>query len=539
MPKSYFRYFHLNNKVALREIITTLLSAQFPTHEDVNRLKIKVAAKYHLEAVPANADLISALTPAEAKKLLPIIRRKNTRAISGVTVVAIMTKPYPCPQPEPCAYCPGGPTQGSPQSYTGYEPAALRGTQNSFDPYEQVKSRIRQLTAIGHKVDKVELIVMGGTFPATPMEYQKWFIQRSLDALTGKDSKSLVEAEANAEVSEIRNVGITVETRPDWAKQPHIDVMLNMGVTRIELGVQNPDDEIYRRVGRTHTVADVVEATRIAKDAGLKIVYHMMPGIPGSNPQKDIAAFKRIFTDSAFKPDMIKIYPCLAIAGTKAYEWYQKGTYEPYTTEEAANVIAEIKKTIPQWVRVMRVQRDIPARLILAGVKKSDVRELVLSKLKAEGNQCQCIRCREVGHRMAVDQVKPNLQKVKILTQQYEASEGKEFFISAEDPENNVLLGYLRMRIPSVKAHRPEITSVPAAIVRELHVYGQLVPVGKHSDSAWQHKGYGQILLKEAENLAGEELGLKKLLVISALGTRRYYMRFGYERDGIYVSKKL
>ncbi len=264
-----------------------------------------------------------------------------------------------------------------------------------------------------------------------------------------------------------------------------------------------------------------------------------MPGMPGSNPQKDIAAFKRIFTDSAFKPDMIKIYPCLAIAGTKAYEWYQNGTYEPYTTEEAANVIAEIKKIIPQWVRVMRVQRDIPARLILAGVKKSDVRELVQSKLKAQGSQCQCIRCREVGHRMAVDHVKPDLEKVKILTQRYEASEGKEFFISAEDPENNVLLGYLRMRVPSARAHRPEITAVPSAIVRELHVYGQLVPVGKHSDSAWQHKGYGQILLKEAERMAGEELGLKKLLVISALGTRRYYMRFGYERDGVYVSKRL
>ena len=510
-----------------------------PTHEDVNRLKIKTSAKYHLEAVPSNADLIAALTPKETKKLLPIIRRKNTRAISGVTVIAIMTKPYPCPQPEPCAYCPGGPTQGSPQSYTGYEPAALRGTQNNFDPYEQVKSRIRQLTAIGHKVDKVELIVMGGTFPATPMEYQTWFIQRSLDALTGKTSKSLEEAKANAEVSKTRNVGITVETRPDWAKQVHIDAMLDMGVTRIELGVQNPDDEIYRLVGRTHTVADVVEATRIAKDAGLKIVYHMMPGMPGSNHQKDLTAFKRIFTDSDFKPDMIKIYPCLTIAGTKTHEWYQNGTYEPYTTEEAANLIAEIKKTIPQWVRLMRVQRDIPARLILAGVKKSDLRELAQSKLRAQGSQCQCIRCREVGHRMEVDHIKPDLEKIKIITKRYEASEGTEFFISVEDPENNVLLGYLRMRVPSAKAHRPEITAVPSAIVRELHVYGPLVPVGKHTQNAWQHKGYGQILLKEAERIADEELGLKKLLVISALGTRRYYMRFGYARDGVYVSKRL
>jgi elongator complex protein 3 len=524
---------------AIREIIDMLLSMQSPTHDDVNRLKIKTAAKYHLKAVPSNADLIAFLSPSEAKKLLPIIRRKNTRAISGVTVIATMTKPYPCPQPEPCAYCPGGPTTGSPQSYTGYEPAALRGSQNSFDPYEQVQSRIHQLTAIGHKVDKVELIVMGGTFPATPMEYQTWFIQRCLDAITSKTSATLEEAKANAEVSQTRNVGITVETRPDWAKQPHIDAMLGMGVTRIELGVQNPDDQIYQLVGRTHTVADVVEATRIAKDSGLKIVYHMMPGMPGSSSQKDLDAFKRIFTDSAFKPDMIKIYPCLAIAGTKAYEWYQQGTYTPYTTEEATTLIAEIKKTIPPWIRVMRVQRDIPARLILAGVKRSDVRELAQKRLKEQGVQCQCIRCREVGHRFAVDHVKPDLEKVKILTQRYEASEGTEVFISAEDPENNVLLGYLRLRIPSPKAHRPEITEALSAIVRELHVYGPLVPVGKRPDGEWQHRGYGKELLAEAERVARVEFGREKLLVISALGTRRYYMRLGYQRDGVYVSKRL
>ena len=315
--------------------------------------------------------------------------------------------------------------------------------------------------------------------------------------------------------------------------------MLDMGVTRIELGVQNPDDEIYRLVGRTHTVEDVVEATRVAKDSGLKIVYHMMPGMPGSNPKKDLTAFNRIFTDPNFKPDMIKIYPCLAIAGTKAYQWNQQGIYEPYTTEEATSLIAEIKKTIPPWIRVMRVQRDIPARLILAGVKRSDVRELAQRRLKEQGGQCKCIRCREVGHRLAVDNVKPDLEKVKILTHRYEASEGTELFISAEDPENDVLLGYLRMRIPSIKAHRPEITEVPSAIVRELHVYGPLVPVGKRSNGAWQHRGFGAELLKEAERVAKSDFGLKKLLVISALGTRKYYMRFGYERDGVYVSKRL
>jgi elongator complex protein 3 len=528
----------LDSKNALREIIDTLLSMPNPTHEDANLLKLKAAAKHHLPTMPSNADLIAALTPEETKLLLPILRRKTTRTISGVTVVATMTEPYPCPQPEPCAYCPGGPTQGSPQSYTGHEPAAMRGSQNNFDPYLQVQSRIDQLTAIGHKVDKIELIIMGGTFPATPFEYQTRFIQRCLDSITGKTSANLEEAKANAEVSKTRNVGITVETRPDWCKQPHIDAMLGMGVTRIELGVQNPSDEIYQKVGRTHTVADVAEATQIAKDSGLKIVYHMMPGMPGSSPEKDVQAFQEIFDNPAFKPDMIKIYPCLAIAGTKAYQWLQEGTYKPYSTEEAADVIAEVKKFIPKWVRVMRVQRDIPARLILDGVKKSNLRQIVNEKLKAEGAKCQCIRCREVGHRMETDHVKPDLANIQILTSQYEASGGKEYFISAEDPINNVLLGYLRLRMPSPKAHRPEIAQVPSAIVRELHVYGPLVPVGRHVDEAWQHKGYGVKLLDEAQRITKEN-GLEKLLVISALGTKRYYMRFGFEHEGPYVSKRL
>jgi len=529
----------LNADNALREIISALMLLPSPTHDDVNRVKTQVAAKHQLEHVPSNAEIITALKPKEKLRLLQVLRRKTTRTISGVTVIAVMTKPQPCPQPEPCAYCPGGPTQGVPQSYTGHEPAAMRGSQNSYDPYLQVQSRIEQLTAIGHRVDKVELIVMGGTFPATPPEYQTWFIQRCLDAITDKQSATLEEAKANAETSRIRNVGITVETRPDWCKQPHVDAMLDMGVTRVEIGVQNPSDAIYRLVGRMHTVADVTEATRIAKDAGLKIVYHLMPGMPGSNPAKDLAAFKRVFADPAFKPDMIKIYPCLVIANTKAYNWYREGVYKPYSTEEAANLVAEAKKTLPLWVRVMRVQRDIPARLIVAGVDKSNLRQLVQRKLAEHGERCSCIRCREVGHRMVVDNVAPNLEKVEILSTRYEASEGEEVFISAEDPENNVLIGYLRLRVPSAKAHRPEIHAVPSAIVRELHVYGPLVPVGKHLARAWQHKGYGAVLLGEAERVAREDYNLKKLLVISALGTKQYYMRFGYERDGVYVSKKL
>jgi elongator complex protein 3 len=415
----------------------------------------------------------------------------------------------------------------------------MRGKQNDYDPFLQVKSRIEQLTAIGHTVDKTELIIMGGTFPATPIEYQTWFIQRCLDAITDKNSVSLEEAKLNAETSKIRNVGITVETRPDWAKETHINGMLEMGVTRIELGVQNPNNKIYRLVGRTHTVKDVKEATRIAKDAGLKVAYHLMPGMPGSNPKKDLSAFKRVFTNPDFKPDMIKIYPCLVMEGTKTHDWFQAGNYTPYSTEEAANLIAKLKRLIPPWVRVMRVQRDIPARLIVAGVKKSNLRQLVHEKLAPQGDNCQCIRCREVGHQKETENSKRDLDKIKILKTLYEASEGQEIFLSAEDPETNIIVGYLRLRIPSTKTFRPEITAAPSAIVRELHVYGPLVPVGTHSTKAWQHRGFGATLLGEAERMAREDFDLKKILVISALGTKRYYMRFGYERDGVYVSKTL
>jgi elongator complex protein 3 len=530
---------NLNTEKALRELVQTLMHIPSPTGNDVNKAKMQVAAKYKLGEIPSNSEIIAILEAREKSKLLPLLRRKATRSISGVTVIAAMTKPYPCPQPEPCAYCPGGPKYGVPQSYTGFEPAAMRGLQNQFDPYLQVKSRIEQLQSIGHNVDKIELIMMGGTFPATPPEYQTWFVHRCLDAITGKDAVNLEEAKKNAERSKVRNVGITVETRPDWAKEEHVNRMLDMGVTRVELGVQNPDDRIYRLVGRKHTVQDVVEATRIMKDAGLKIVYHLMPGMPGSNMKKDLEAFKKVFTNPDFKPDMIKIYPCLVLKGTKVYEWQSEGTYRPYTTSEAADLIAQVKKMVPPWVRIMRVQRDIPSPLIVAGVKKSNLRQLVQQDLKERGLRCRCIRCREVGHRIAADKVKPNPEKVEILTTHYEASKGEEIFISAEDTENDVLIGYLRLRIPSDKAHRPEIKAVPCSIVRELHVYGPLVPVGKHFARAWQHKGLGGALLSEAERMSREHYGLKKILVISALGTKEYYKRFGYSYDGVYVSKMM
>jgi elongator complex protein 3 len=522
----------------LREIIETLMSGSPTGHHDLSFIKKQAAIKYRLQKVPSNSEIIRLLKTEEKRKLLPLLRRKTTRTISGVTIVATMTKPYSCPQPQPCAYCPGGPAMGVPQSYTGFEPAAMRGLQNEFNPFLQVKSRIEQLQAIGHNVDKIELIIMGGTFPATPLNYQTWFVQRCLDAMTTKESNNLEEAKKNAEKSRIRNVGITVETRPDWAKETQVDQMLGMGVTRVEMGVQNPDNNIYRLVGRTHTVRDIVESTRIVKDAGLKIVYHMMPGLPGSSQKKDLQAFKKIFADPRFKPDMVKIYPCLVLKNTRAHKWYEDKEFKPYANEEAADLIAEIKKNVPRWVRIMRVQRDIPAPLIVAGVNRSNLRQLVQQKMAEKGTKCSCIRCREVGHRTS-DGMDLNPLNVDLLTERYKASEGEEIFVSAEDLKNDVLIGYLRLRIPSEKARRQEVKAKPCSIVRELHVYGSLVPVGKHFDKAWQHKGYGNILLSKAERIAREDYDLKKILVISALGTKQYYKRFGYEYDGVYMSKTL
>lgn len=522
-----------------REIIQNLMDVPDLAKRDVNLAKLRVASQHRLKRIPANSELICFLKPEEKSKLLPVLRRKKTRSISGVNVIAVMTKPWPCPKKEPCAYCPGGPPYGVPQSYTGHEPAAMRGLENEFDPHRQVRQRVEQLTAIGHLVDKVEFIVMGGTFPSMPVEYQENFIQKCLEAIIGKKTSSLEEAKKLAEFSRIRNVGITVETRPDWAKEEHVDHMLYMGVTRVELGVQNIYDDVYELVNRGHTVRDVVEATRVVKDAGLKVVYHLMPGLPDSNFKRDLEAFREIFASPNFKPDMIKIYPCLVLKGTKVYEWWMGGKYQPYTSDEAAELISEMIKMVPPWVRIMRIQRDIPSPLIEAGVKRSNLRQLVWQKLREKGVRCRCIRCREVGHRWLSEKVKPEPENIRTLIHKEKASEGEEIFISVEDPVNDVLIGYLRLRIPSERAHRAEIQPEKTSIVRALHVYGPMVPVGRHIARAWQHKGYGEHLLSEAERLSREEYDRKKIVVISALGTKQYYKRLGYHHDGVYVSKTL
>ncbi|MGQ9780765.1 MAG: tRNA uridine(34) 5-carboxymethylaminomethyl modification radical SAM/GNAT enzyme Elp3 [Nitrososphaeria archaeon] len=521
---------------ACKKILDVIMGSPLKDSRSLYILKARVAKEYRLGRVPKNSDLLS-MAPSDKRQYLnSILRLKPVRSASGIVVLAVMTRPYPCPQKTPCLYCPGGVPYDSPQSYTGHEPAAARGREHGYDPYLQVRSRIEQLKAIGHEVQKVELIVMGGTFLNQPLDYQEYFIKGCFDGLNGFISGSLEEALRFNEVALTRNVGLTLETRPDFCKEAHVNLMLKYGVTRVEVGVQNPSDRIYEIVHRGHSVRDVVEAFRIAKDSGLKIVAHMMPGLPGSTPEDDVEAFKTLFEDSRFMPDMLKIYPTLVVENSQLYQMYLRGEYVPYDDETTLDIVCEAMLLAPPWLRIMRVQRDIPANLIVAGIRKGNLRELAHDRLKAMGKSCRCIRCREVGLLSSKDK-KLSEEDLKLHKITYEASEGKEVFLSFEDDDRSVLVGFLRLRKPSRSAHRREVHD--AALVRELHVYGPMVPIGARVRYGWQHRGYGRRLLEEAEFIAKEVFGCEKILVTSAVGTRHYYRKFGYSLIGPYMGKSL
>ncbi len=519
-------------KEACREVIKLLLEGK-----KIDEAKRLACTRYGLKVVPSNVKIMSYASPGEREKLIHVLCKKSSRSLSGILVVAVMAPPSSCPGK--CIYCPGG--VSSPKSYTGHEPATLRAIENNYDPFLQVKSRLEQFKRMGHRVEggKVKLVIMGGTFLALPEDFQEFFVKRCLDAIIDVTSSSLDEAKELAEKSKIRNVGITIETRPDYCREHHVDKMLQLGATKVELGVQTIYDEIYSLIQRGHSVGDVVDAFRIAKDAGLKVTAHIMPNLPGSTPERDVEAFRTIFYDPRFKPDSLKIYPCLVLEGTKLYDMYKKGEYEPYPLEKVVEIIAQAKKMIPYWVRIQRVQRDIPARLIVSGVKRSNLRELVLQKLKSEGSRCRCIRCREIGRYVQKGGAPPSPDEIKLYVERYNASEGEEYFISYETEDQRALVGFIRMRVPSEKAHRPEVSKRCSVIIRELRVYGPLVPLGEQLEDAWQHKGYGERLLADAERIAKEECDAKKILVLSGLGVKEYYYRHGYKKDGVYVSKLL
>ncbi|MFQ5815693.1 MAG: tRNA uridine(34) 5-carboxymethylaminomethyl modification radical SAM/GNAT enzyme Elp3 [Candidatus Hydrothermarchaeaceae archaeon] len=518
-------------RAACREIIEEMNSGEA---FDLDVLKNRAAKKYGLGRVPANSEILGYAKEEEMELILQRLRRKPIRTLSGVAVAAAMARPYPCPGR--CIYCPRG--EGAPQSYTGEEPAALRAKQAGYDPFLQVTHRLNQLQSIGHPVDKVELIIMGGTFPAQPEDYQEWFVRRCLDAMNSFDgcerSGGLIESQLYNERAGVRNVGVTVETRPDYAKTMDVDRMLRLGVTRAELGVQSLSDEVYSKVDRGHTVEDVVESTRVLKDAGLKVCYHVMPGL-FTAMDGDREMFRTLVGDPRFKPDAVKLYPTLVLEGTGLHELWRRGEYKPYTDAEALELITDVKRMMPKWMRTMRIQRDIPARLITAGVRKGDLGELVRKRLLELGERCKCIRCRDAGHLSYREGIE--VEGGKVLVEEYDASNGTEYFISIEDVEHDALIGYIRLRMPSKSAHRREING-KTALVRELKVLGQALRLGEPGKGIGQHGGIGSALLARAEESALQN-GRNKILVTSAVGTREYYRKRGYERVGPYMGKTI
>lgn len=535
--------------------------------ETLARRKREAAAALHLERMPSNSEIL-----AHMDRPYDFLRRKPVRTLSGVAVIAVMSRPAPCPHGT-CVYCPGGPTADVPQSYTGHEPASMRAIQNRYHPFLQVYKRIEQLHSIGHPTDKVELIIMGGTFPSQDLDYQEYFVRECLSAMNRFDPSVpasaveealfgdtgvppsdatraqtllsrrpllLEDAQKRNERARNRCVGMTFETRPDWSKRPHIDRMLLYGGTRVELGVQTVYDFIYARVKRGHTTRDSIEATALLKDQGVKVNYHVMPGLPGSDKERDLRMVERIVSDPDYRPDMMKFYTCLVMENTPLHDDYVSGNYVPYSTDETVDLLVRAKSLLPPWIRTMRIQRDIPTTRIAAGVMSSNMGQMVEDEMRRRGISCQCIRCREIGLQSYKRGIEHRREDVNLVTRTYDASGGTEVFLSYEDERHDALIGFLRLRIPGDHVFRREITE-KSALVRELHVYGPLAALGTNERDLpwWQHQGYGKKLLGEAERIAHERYGAAKMVVISGIGVREYYRSQGYRKEGPYVTKRL
>lgn len=507
------------------EIARCLLDMDNPTREDARRVIRDVCSRLSPERIPRKQEILAAAGSGGYGRLRRILLKKPAKTGSGVAVVALMPMPYACPHGR-CTYCPGGISSNTPNSYTGTEPSTLNAIENGYDPYRQITTKIEKLVAYGHNPTKMELVIVGGTFLFMPGSYRDGFVKSCYDALNGAVSGSLESAKALNERSRIRNVGFTIETKPDYCRESHVDTMLEYGVTRVEIGVQSLRERVYRIVNRGHNFDDVLEAFRAARDAGLKIAAHMMPGLPTVSPQEDIEDFGRLFEDPNLRPDMLKVYPSLVLRDTPLYDQYAAGSYVPYTEAEMIRVLATAKAAVPEWVRIMRVQREIPSDDIVAGPRHGNLRQMVHREMERRGTSCSCIRCREPrGGKPA---------EIHPRRIDYTASGGREVFLSYVDGDSRIY-GFLRLRKPGPAACRPEVRD--SSLVRELHVYGPSLGMGERGGI--QHSGLGRRLLGEAEEVSRTELGVDRIMVISAVGTREYYSRLGYSLYGPYMAKKL
>jgi elongator complex protein 3 (tRNA carboxymethyluridine synthase) len=529
-----------------KKYIYNLIKLNPQDPEGLRQAKRDLAKKYDTTII-ANSLILEYyrkfFKPGRYSKIERLLRKREIRTLSGIAPVTVLTKPYPCPGR--CVYCPT--EKQMPKSYIASEPAAQRALRLKFNPYNQVKMRIKALEANGHSADKIELIVLGGTWSYYTKKYQDWFIRRCFEAANEKSSKTIAEAQKINEKAKHKIIGLTLETRPDYVTKDELWRMRELGCTHVQIGVQTLEHEILDLIKRDDSIENIKRATNMLRDFGFKITYHLMPGLPGATPKSDLATFKKVVNDPGFKPDMLKIYPCVVIKSTTLYKWHQQGKFKPYKGKRLAKLLVNIKKDIPPYVRINRLIRDIPGNEIVDGNLSTNLRQL----LHNEGVVCRCIRCREARKSSVTE------KDVKLVIRKYKAGQGTEYFISFESNDYKKLYAFARLRLPDKKKRKAsemkivrffdkkEITvkgdelafDIDTALIRELHTYGELIPVGSKK-KAVQHIGFGKRLMKEAEKISKEK-GYKKLSVISGIGVRGYYKKLGYKLDKTYLSKKL
>lgn len=480
----------------------------------------------------------------EGERIELLLKTRPVRSLSGIVNVSVLMKPYPCPGK--CIYCPT--EKGIPKSYLSGEPAVERAKKLNYDPYLQVQKRIEMLNLEGHPTDKIDLRIIGGTWSFYPKNYQNWYIKKCFDACNQKGDRNLKMAQKINEKAEHRIIGISIETRPDFINEKEIMNLRKLGVTRVELGIQSIYDDVLRLNLRGHGIKETILATKLLKDAGFKICYQIMPNLLGSDLKRDQDMFEEIFKNQDFQPDYLKIYPCALVKEAPLYRWWKDGKYKPYSKEKLIDLIKKIKKKIPYYVRIQRITRDIPSQFIMAGgARISNLRQLLANDIEKEGWKCKCIRCREVK-----GEYSPR-EKLFLFREDYEASGGKEIFLSFENKNREKLFSLLRLRVPSQffenKKHFLKVLN-GTAIIREVQTFGQLVPVGE-KQSAPQHKGLGKRLIKEAEKIVKKEFGshpvksakggakqfngINKISVIAGVGARDYFQKLGYRLKDKYM----
>lgn len=535
-------------KKASEVLIEQLVKTGANSQKSLEQVKRRVAKKFKIP-LPKKIDLLKTyhrlLKEKRVKKsslLENLLKTRPVRSLSGIVNVSVLTKHYPCPGQ--CIFCPT--LKSLPKSYLPGEPAVERARLLKFDPYLQTGKRIEMLESQGHPTDKIELRVIGGTWSFYPKRYQTWFMKKCFSACNQflnkkQKNRNLTKEQKINEGARHRMVGLSIETRPDFITVSEIKRLRRLGVTLVEMGVQSLSDKVLKNCQTGLTIEKIIRATRLLKDAGFKVLYQIMPNLPGANLRKDLKVFKNMFEKQEFRPDWLKIYPCLVCKNTRLYHWWKKGKYQPYTDKELVELLVKIKKFFPYWVRVARVFRDIPAQAIIAGSKSSNFRQMVGRELKRKNFVCSCLRCREVRERYDPK------EKIHLFRQNYRASQGKEIFLSLENKKRTKLYSFLRLRLPSPifqgKNHfLSELQD--SALIRELHTYGPARALGKKylrpsQVFLSQHRGFGKKLIKSAEKITREEFGLKKIAVISGVGARNYYRQLGYRLKNTYMMKSL